>query len=80
MGQIKFTESPQWHETGVVGDHGRQILVALQPKCLLLRLKGLRATLELPFGVAYVRAAFLESDAQRAKKGTSHTVRRGALI
>ena len=79
MTKCKFKLQPVWHETEVVMD-GRTVLVSERPACLLLRLKGTRQTLMLPWNVAYVRAAFLYSENARAtKKKRRRAVQRGVL-
>lgn len=68
MTQIRFNPKPRWRESNVITrDRGRirQILVAAEPDSLLIRLKGTRGVLRLPYGVAYTRAAVLAADQVR---------------
>ena len=69
MTQIKFKSKPTWHETGVVDrSSGRPILVAESPVSLLVRLKGTRQVLKVPWEMAYLRAAYAEADRLRREK------------
>lgn len=77
MTTIRYREKPVWHETGATVQ-GAPVLAAEQPESLLLRLKGTRQTLALPWANAYLRAAQLQADANVSRK--RHTVRRGVLI
>jgi hypothetical protein len=80
MTHIKFKIRPVWHETDIVID-GRPCLVSERPACLLLRLKGTRSTLMLPWGVAFIKAAMLRAEAQvKSKVGRRRrSVTRGTL-
>lgn len=79
-----------WRQTAArVHEHGlREVLVALEPGCLVLRLKGLRRALRINWETLYTRAAFVEADAGRLAKRNKiprrrhvHTsVRRGAIM
>jgi hypothetical protein len=61
--KIKFRSPPIYHETNIV-EHGRVLCVAETPSALFLRLKGTREVLTLPWGIAYVKAAYLAAEAQ----------------
>lgn len=82
MTQLRFTDSPRWRETqaavAYTAGRRRAVLVALQPAALLLRLKGTRQVLTLPFGNAYLRAAILAADESRAAKREARKRKRGA--
>ena len=60
MTRIKYRDKPVWHETGLHYD-GRAIAVAESPAKLLLRLKGTRQVLEIPWTVAFIRAAMMKA-------------------
>jgi len=73
-----------WHETGLVDSHsGRPYLVAESPASLLIRLKGTRQVLSLPWNIAYLRAATLAAAMIRLnkinKRRKNRAVRRGSL-
>lgn len=69
MTEIKFKAKPVWHETGLVDSGtGRPFCVAESPTALLMRLKGTRQVLALPWGVAYIKAAWLEAARLRLVK------------
>lgn len=62
MTQVKRRSKPVWHECGALDRiSGRSYCVAETPAALLIRLKGTRTTLELPWGMAYLRAAQLKA-------------------
>jgi hypothetical protein len=67
MTACKFKLKPTWHQTGA-DCQGRAICVAESPHNLLLRLKGTRQILRLPWGVALVKAAMLEASAARLRR------------
>lgn len=77
MTKIKYRDKPVWHETGETFENS-SVLVAEEPDALLLRLKGTRQTLRLPWRQAYIKAAFLAADLNVARRKTQ--VRRGVLI
>jgi hypothetical protein len=70
MTKIKYREKPVWHETSWIdGATGRVMLVAETHHSLLVRLKGTRQVLSLPWGVVFIRAAWAEaSRVAREKK------------
>lgn len=74
--------NPVWHETAEVVD-GRAICIAECPCGLLLRLKGQRSKLLLPWQTAYLKAATLAADSLRTIAANHRRavprVRRGAL-
>lgn len=77
MTRIRFKPRPTWWESGHVdGASGRVVLVAVEPSSLLLRLKGTRQVLRLPFGVAFIRAAWLEAARIRMEKMNARKARR----
>jgi hypothetical protein len=63
MTKIRFRSPPLYHETNIA-EQGRVLCVAETPSALFLRLKGTREVLTLPWGVAYVRAAYAAAEAQ----------------
>jgi len=82
MTPIRYKARPTYRVSEVVSRDGRkarEILVALEPAAILLRLKGCRTTLRLPLSVAFLKAAQLEADRVRAEKKTNRKtpVRRG---
>jgi len=79
MTRIKYRMRPIWHETGLVeSTSGRPYLVAESPAELLLRLKGTRQTLRLPWNVAFLRAATLAAAMGRLNKiNRRRAVKRG---
>lgn len=84
MTTIKYKDRPTWHQTGLVDDiTGRPYLVAQTPTALLIREKGRRDSLRLPWNIAYFRAATLRAYElrceKREKKASRKRVRRGAL-
>lgn len=72
-------DKPTWHETGLT-DHstGRKICVAETPVNLLVRLKGTRTALQLPWSLAYLKAADLTAmELMKQRKQRRASVRRG---
>jgi len=67
MTKVRYKSNPTWHETHTVTD-GRAICVAETPSNLLLRLKGTRQILELPWSMAYLRAATMRAQLNRLQK------------
>jgi len=62
MTRIKYKHKPVWHESGLLDrQSGRMFCVAETPVNLLIRLKGTRTILELPWSLAYLRAAYLKA-------------------
>jgi hypothetical protein len=82
MHVIRYKDRPIWHETGLIDSGtGRPYLVAESPANLLIRLKGTRQALSLPWNLAYLRAATLAAAMVRLNKiNKRRTVRRGALV
>jgi hypothetical protein len=69
MTQIRYRHRPVWHETGLIDSHsGRKLCVAESPAALLIRLKGTRQQLELPWNIAWFRAATLKAAVLRLGK------------
>lgn len=61
MTKIKYRSRPVWHETGLIDRmSGRMYVVAESPASLLIRLKGTRTILDLPWSMAFLRAAQLK--------------------
>lgn len=85
MTPIRFKSKPVWHETGIIDRmSGRAFAVAETPAALLVRLKGTRTVLELPWSVAYLRAAQLKAallNLQKInrKRGSNNNVTRGRV-
>lgn len=79
MTAIKFKQKPRWRETAVVDSMTRRlIVVACEPQSILLRLKGTRQVLRVPFGVAFLRGAMLEAARIRMEKINARKARRRA--
>ena len=70
MTRLIYHSAPRWRETEVVirDRRVRPLVVAAQPSALMLRLKGTRGTLSIPYSPAYQLAARLEADRIRAEK------------
>ena len=69
MTKVKFREKPLWKESSYYyANRDRVLLVALEPQALVLRLKGTRTTLRMPYSAAYATAAMLEAQRLRAEK------------
>lgn len=91
MTALRQRNKPLWKETAyAVRDRGkiRPVCVALEPASLLLRPKGTRQTLRLPYGVAFAQAARAEADRLTEQRRTAaggdrkvsrRQVRRGQL-
>lgn len=80
--KIKYREKPLWKESGVkVVEKGveKELLIALEPNSILIRVKNSRQTLRLPMATAYNQAAFMQADAERSSKRTRRSVKRGKL-
>lgn len=62
MTPIRFRMKPTWHQTGTI-DSGtnRPYVVAETPANLLIRLKGKRQVLRLPWTLCYLKAAWVEA-------------------
>lgn len=77
MTEIKYKSKPVWHETGLRDSGtGRAYCVAESPTALLIRLKGTRQVLTLPWTVAYIKAAWGEAARQRLIKINERKARR----
>jgi hypothetical protein len=69
MTRVRFRSKPCWHESEVIDwQTGRTFCVAESPAALLIRLKGKRQTLSLPWSIAYLRAATLKASADALAK------------
>ena len=64
---VKIGITPRWRETHF-SDRGRALCVALTPSNVLLRMKGTRTTLKLPWGIVLVKAAAVEASALRMQR------------
>jgi hypothetical protein len=74
MTTIKPRLKAVYHESPAVED-GRAVCVAETPAGMLLRLKGTRQSVLMPWGLAYQTAARIEAENQRRVAGT-HRVQR----
>lgn len=63
MTRCKLKIRPVWHETSTIIDN-RALCVAERPSCVLLRLKGTRTTLMLPWSAVFLRAATMRAQEQ----------------
>lgn len=80
MTKLKHRAKPLWRETMLLGERGQPYVVALQPEGLLIRRKGSRKPLLLPYGIAFVKAAMIQANKDRAeKKQRRSKVKRGVL-
>lgn len=77
MTTIRYKMTPTWHQTGLTDSaSGRPYCVAETPANLLIRLKGTRQVLKLPWTLVYLKAAWVEAarlklekiNARKAKK------------
>lgn len=70
MTRLTYQPSPRWRETEVIvrDRRIRPLVVALQPAAVVIRLKGNRSTVSLPWSLAYQFACRLEADRRRAEK------------
>lgn len=77
--RVKYRSRPVWHETALF-DHssGRAYCVAETPVNLLVRLKGTRQVLKLPWSLAYLKAAWIEAASIRLEKINARKARRKA--
>jgi hypothetical protein len=82
MTRIKYKSKPTWHECGVIDRMtGRVFVVAESPASLLIRLKGTRMVLELPWGMAYLRAATLKASLLSIQKvNRRRAIKRGQQV
>jgi hypothetical protein len=85
---ITLTRKSPWRQTAALardGPESRAILAAMEPGCLVLRLKGTRREVRVPWATLYVRACMDQADALRAARRSkpgrnrSRPVRRGVL-
>lgn len=58
---------PVWHQTEIVYD-GRPLLVAETPHAVLLRRKGTRLTLSVPWAIAYLKGASIKAQLNALEK------------
>jgi hypothetical protein len=69
-----------FRQSGVLfrdGSEQRAILVALEPTCIVLRLKGTRREFRLPLAASLLRA--MQADAEMNRANRKRSIRRGAL-
>lgn len=76
MSKIKMSSkgSPIWRETEF-SYLGHTILVGLEPRCVVLRLKGTRKQFRLPFAQLHLIMCKIEAEANRPQR-KRHSVRR----
>lgn len=67
MTRMKQRERPIWHQSHAA-ERGREILAAESPHNCLLRLKGTRAVLHVPWTAIYLWAARHEAETKRKAK------------
>lgn len=80
MTKIKLRAKPIWHETRMF-EGGRELVVAETPVNLLMRRKGTRQVLQLPWNIAYLRAATLKAAQLRLDKiNRKKAVKRGNAL
>ncbi len=58
---------------------GRPLLVAETADALLLRLKGCREVLALPWSIAHIKAAYLAADHKKQQQHRKSSIKRGIL-
>ena len=74
MTKVKYKSRPVWHETHTADRMtGRLFLIAESPGALLIRLKGTRQVLDLPWSLCYLRAATLKGDDGGTEQGQPQT-------
>jgi len=82
MTKTRYRQKPVWHETaaayGAAGK-SRAICVAESATALLVKLKGTRTVLSLPYTTAYERAAALAADLSVCVVPRRRNVKRGQL-
>lgn len=81
MTRIKYKAKPVWHETGLLDkSSGRFYCVAETPANLLLRMKGTRQVLSIPWSVVFIKAAWMEAARLKlAKKTAKAEARKGKV-
>lgn len=77
MTKIKYKIKPTWRETGMDYD-GRPMLIAQTPSNILLRLKGTRQVLELPYSIAYLRAAQITCNLLQLERARNRKARKAS--
>jgi hypothetical protein len=81
MTRMKLKAHPTWHETGCLDRQSkRPILAAEEPQCLLLRLKGTRQILRLPWNTAWTRAAWIAGGVALQERCRRRRIRRGIFV
>ena len=80
---VKRRDNPVWHDTGLLDrGSGRTYLVAETPMQLLMRMKGTRTVVKLPWNIAYMRAAWIEAERikrERLQNRKARSVKRGMI-
>lgn len=77
MTKIKFKAKKSFKESDAVF-MGRSICIALEPECLVLRLKGTRTALFMPYVSAFFYAANAEAKRLREQKQKAREARKAA--
>lgn len=77
MTSMKLRERPIWHQSHAA-ERGREILAAESPHNCLLRLKGTRAVLKVPWTAIYLWAARNEAEQKRKAKIEARKAKRKA--
>ena len=75
MTSIRYRAKPLWRESSM-HEKGRPILIAETPCNLLIRLKGLRQVMALPYGLLYTWASQVEAERVRKQKKAEREARR----
>lgn len=79
MTPCRFRTKPVFHETRTMSQ-GRVLCVAETPSNLLIKRKGTREVLELPWALAYLRAATIKASAIAVEKVNRRRARRAARL
>lgn len=77
MFKMKPRDKPLWHESHAA-EKGREICAAEAPHNCLLRLKGTRQVLSIPWSAIYLWAARHEAEAERKRKIEARKAKRKA--
>ena len=81
MIKLRPDHAGKWRETQALTRDRRirAVCVALTPTALLLRQKGTRTVVSLPYGAAYQYAARLEADRRIEQRRRRRSVARGCV-
>lgn len=79
MTKTKYRTKPVYHETQTLYD-GRAICIAESSSELLVRLKGTRQVLSLPYSMVYLRAATLKATMDSLNKINAKRRRKSAGV